>query len=50
MSVNYTGEGIYATYSDGSPVSYVMDLSFKEIEPFYSNDYILGDAPISPGF
>ena len=50
MSVNYTGEGIYATYSDGSPVSYVMDLSFKEIEPIYSNDYILGDAPISPGF
>ena len=50
MSVNYTGEGIYATYSDGSPVSYVMDLSFKELEPIYANDYVQGDVPISPGF
>jgi len=39
MSVNYTGEGLYATYSDGSPISYIMDLSFKEIEPIYKNDY-----------
>lgn len=39
MSVNYTGEGLYATYSDGSPISYIMDLSFKELEPIYSSDY-----------
>jgi hypothetical protein len=39
MSVNYTGEGVYATYNDGSPVSYVMDLGFKEIEPIYEKDY-----------
>jgi len=39
MSVNYTGEGVYATYSDGSPISYTMDLSFKEIEPIYEVDY-----------
>jgi hypothetical protein len=39
MSVNYTGEGVYATYSDGSPISYTMDLSFKEIEPIYDADY-----------
>ena len=39
MSVNYTGEGVYATYNDGSPISYTMDLSFKEIEPIYEVDY-----------
>jgi hypothetical protein len=39
MSVNYTGEGVYATYSDGSPISYNMDLGFKEIEPIYDRDY-----------
>ena len=39
MSVNYTGEGVYATYNDGSPISYTMDLSFKEIEPIYEADY-----------
>ena len=39
MSVNYTGEGVYATYHDGSPVSYTMDLGFKEIEPIYERDY-----------
>ena len=39
MAVNYTGEGVYATYSDGSPISYNLDLSFKEIEPVYSGDY-----------
>jgi hypothetical protein len=39
MSVNYTGENVYATYSDGSPVSYILDLTFKELEPIYSSDY-----------
>jgi len=39
MSVNYTGEGTYATYEKGVPVSMVMDLGFKELEPIYSGDY-----------
>ena len=45
MSVNYTGEGTYATYGGpdnnggGTPVSMVMDLAFKELEPIYSADY-----------
>jgi hypothetical protein len=39
MSVNYTGEGVYATYADGSPISYIMDLGFKELEPIYAGDY-----------
>jgi len=45
MSVNYTGEGTYATYGGadedggGTPVSMIMDLSFKELEPIYAGDY-----------
>tara|TARA_B100000427_G_C15484744_1_gene584724 strand:- start:252 stop:1628 length:1377 start_codon:yes stop_codon:yes gene_type:complete len=39
ISVNYTGDGVYSTYEDGSPVSYLMDLSFKELEPIYDIDY-----------
>ena len=39
MSVNYTGEGTYATYDDGTPVSMIMDLSFKELTPIYDIDY-----------
>jgi len=39
MSVNYTGENVYATYEDGTPVSMIMDLTFKELEPIYSSDY-----------
>ena len=45
ISVNYTGEGTYATYGGpdnkggGTPVSMVMDLGFKELEPIYSADY-----------
>jgi hypothetical protein len=39
MSVNYTGENVYATYADGTPVSMIMDLTFQELEPIYSTDY-----------
>ena len=39
VNVNYTGEGTYATYHDGTPVSMIMDLSFQEIEPIYDTDY-----------
>ena len=39
MSVNYTGEGNYATYEDGAPVSMIMDLAFQELSPVYAEDY-----------
>ena len=39
MSVSYTGEGIYSTYDDGTPVSMILDLSFKETQPIYDVDY-----------
>ena len=41
MSVNYTGEGTYATYAGtlGAPVSMILELGFKELEPIYNLDY-----------
>ena len=39
ISVNYTGEGVYSTYNDGTPVSMVMTLMFKELAPIYDIDY-----------
>lgn len=39
VSVNYTGEGVYATYEDATPISMILDLSFKELEPVYDVDY-----------
>ena len=39
ISVNYTSEGVYATYDDATPVSMTMDLTFKEVEPIYDVDY-----------
>ena len=48
VSVNYTGAGTYATYGDGTPVSIIMNLQFKEIEPIYDIDYFndKGDEPL----
>jgi hypothetical protein len=42
MAVNYTGENVYATYGDGTPVSMTMDLTFKELVPIYDIDYTEG--------
>ena len=39
ISVNYTGEGVYSTYDDGTPVSMEMTLAFKELAPIYDIDY-----------
>jgi len=37
--VNYTGDGTWATYNDGAPISMTMDLSFTELTPVYAEDY-----------
>jgi hypothetical protein len=56
MSVNYTGEGTYATYGGannkggGTPVSMIMDLGFKELEPIYADDYNSEDGKLGVGF
>jgi hypothetical protein len=48
IDVSYTADGTYATYDDGTPVSMVMTLSFKEIEPVYDVDY--GDEITGVGY
>lgn len=49
MSVNYTGENVYATYSDGTPVSMIMDLTFQELFPIYDGDYADSFSPNQNG-
>ena len=39
ITVNYTGENVYATYSDGTPISVIMSLAFTELAPIYERDY-----------
>ena len=39
MNVNYTNAGTYASYEDGTPVNIRMNLTFKELNPIYSEDY-----------
>jgi hypothetical protein len=47
MTTNYTPEGQYATYYDGTPTSYEIQLQFKELEPVFNDEYsALGDSHI----
>ena len=39
MQVNYTNAGTFASYEDGTPVSISMNLTFKELNPIYFEDY-----------
>ena len=39
MTVNYTQAGTYASYYDGTPVNIRMNLTFKELNPIYHEDY-----------
>ena len=39
MNVNYTNSGTFASYSDGTPVSIQVNLTFKELNPIYQQDY-----------
>ena len=50
MQTTYTGEGVYATYDDGTPVSMQLDLSFKEIQPIYDIDYDEGPGTGAVGY
>jgi len=44
MTVNYTGSGTYATYSDATPVHMQMGLMFQELTPIYREDYVDNDG------
>ena len=39
MSVNYTNAGTFASYGDGTPVSIQLNMTFKELNPIYNEDY-----------
>ena len=44
MTVNYTNAGTYASYEDGTPVNIRMNLTFKELNPIYNEDYLPGNG------
>ena len=45
LSVNYTNAGTYASYDQGTPVNIRMNMTFKELNPIYSEDYDgMGDS------
>lgn len=46
ISVNYTGSGTYATYSDATPIHIVMSLQFTELNPIYFDDYASSDQNV----
>ena len=50
MSVNYTNAGTYASYADGTPVAIRVNLTFKEINPIYHEDYEEKEAGIGVGY
>jgi len=39
FGVNYTPTGNYATYQDGTMVSYEITMGFSELEPVFNDDY-----------
>lgn len=39
FSVDYTPDGSYMTYQDGSMTSYNVSMQFNELDPIYANDY-----------
>lgn len=50
MSVNYTGSGQYATYSDATPVHIQMTLQFQELSPVYAGDYDNPQGKLGVGY
>jgi len=48
LAVNYTPDGNYATYHDGSMISYQVTMSFQELEPVFDSDY--GDGYDNIGY
>jgi len=45
FSANYTPDGQWAAYEGGQPVSYIIKMSFNELDPVYENDYYSDDNP-----
>jgi hypothetical protein len=56
IAVNYTPDGSYMTYANGSMISYEVVLSFSELDPIFDDDYTdtpekgMGDNEESPSY
>ena len=51
VNLTYTGSNTYSTFYDGTPTHMRMDLTFKELNPVYAEDYTeYEDAQIGVGF
>jgi len=48
LTTNYAPEGQYAVYNDGTPISYEIQMQFKELEPVFNVEY--GDETKDIGF
>ena len=50
LNVNYTNSGTYATYDNSTPVNIRVDMTFKELNPIYAEDYDSPDAGPGVGY
>jgi hypothetical protein len=50
LSLNFTGSGTYATYSDGTPVNMNLSLNFQELTPIYFEDYGSAEGKTGVGY
>ena len=47
VNINYTPDGSYATYEDGSPVATMLQVQFKELKLVFEQEIPLSDVPIA---
>ena len=47
VNINYTPDGSYATYRDGSPVATMLSVQFKELKLVFEQEVPLSDVPIA---
>ena len=47
VSINYTPDGSYATYDDGSPVATLLSIQFKELKLVFEQEIPVSDVPVA---
>ena len=48
VNINYTADGTYATYADGSPVATMLQVQFKELKLVFEQEVPLPEGDYSP--
>ena len=48
VNINYTADGTYATYDDGSPVATLLSVQFKELKLVFEQEIALPEGDYSP--